>query len=73
MTTKLLEQAFSEATRLPEPEQDALGAWLLHELAVERRWEAAFAGSADALAGLADEALDEAREGRARDLDPSAL
>lgn len=64
MATKLLEEAFAEATKLPEREQDALAAMILEELASERRWEKAFAGSSDVLAQLADEALAEPRAGR---------
>jgi hypothetical protein len=64
--TKLLEQAFSEAAKLPPHEQEALGAFLLEELASERRWSEAFARSHDVLAGLAAEALQEHRSGRTR-------
>ncbi|HYN86936.1 MAG TPA: hypothetical protein VER55_00330 [Ardenticatenaceae bacterium] len=71
--TALLEQAFDEASKLATKEQDALARWILEELASERRWEQAFAGSADVLAQLADEALQEHRAGRARILDPEEL
>lgn len=71
--TKLLEKAFAEASRLPEHEQDALGEWLLKELASEAGWEKAFAGSHQALAQLADEALAEHCEGRTQVLDPDRL
>lgn len=57
MITSSLEKAFAEAARLIEQEQDALAAWILEELASERRWETAFANSAGLLAQLADEAL----------------
>ena len=60
--TKLLEQAFDAATRLPDSEQEALGAWILHQLDAERRWQQAFSGSADLLGQLADEALAEHRD-----------
>ena len=43
--TKLLEQAFAEANKLSEAEQDALANFLLGELASERRWTRAFANS----------------------------
>jgi hypothetical protein len=66
--TKLLQQAFSEAAKLPPEEQEALGAVLLEELASERRWAEAFARSPDALASLAAEALVEHRAGRTRPL-----
>jgi hypothetical protein len=70
---KLLEEAFAEASKLPEPEQHALAAWLLEELASERRWQESFGGSADALANLADEALAEHHDHRTQVLDPDTL
>ena len=69
----LLEKAFVEASQLPEPEQDALGAWLLEELAAERQWQTRFAESPDALARLAGEALAEHRKGQTRPLIPKSL
>ena len=54
--TQLLERAFTEASRLPEPEQDAVASLFLAELASERRWSQSFALSQDELAHLADEA-----------------
>ena len=71
--TNLLERAFAEAAKLKETEQDALAAWILTELASERRWDETFAGSADALASLAEEALHEYRRGRTEQLDPGQL
>ena len=71
--TELLEKAFTEASKLPEHEQDAFAGWLLEELASEQRWEAAFANSADVLAQLAEEALTEHRQGRTHVLDPERL
>lgn len=68
-----LERAFAEAAKLPAEEQDALAAWILNELASERRWEQQFASSQDALAALADEALAEHRAGRTDPLDPDTL
>lgn len=71
--TKLLEKAFSEAAKLPTNEQDAIAVWLLEEIESERRWDEAFAQSADVLAQLADEALAEHRAGRTQILDPDTL
>jgi hypothetical protein len=71
--TKLLEEAFAEAAKLPEQEQDALAAVILEELASERRWDQAFADSADLLAQLADQALAEHRAGKTQVLDPERL
>jgi hypothetical protein len=55
--TNLLGKVFAEAAKLSAQEQDAFAAWILDELASERRWEKAFADSEDGLAQLADEAL----------------
>lgn len=71
--TRELEKAFEEATKLSEEEQDSVAAWLLEELASERRWTAAFQGSQNELQSLADEALAEYREGNTRSLDPNKL
>jgi hypothetical protein len=57
VATKLLERAFTEASKLPEQEQDAFAAWILEELASEQRWEKAFADSEDVLTKLAEEAI----------------
>ncbi len=61
--TDLLEKAFTEASKLPEREQEALAIWILHEIDSERHWADAFIASEDALNTLADEALAEHREG----------
>ncbi len=71
--TKLLQQAFDQASKLPEAEQDALGRILLEELASERRWKDLFAGSQDLLEKLADQALAEHEAGRTEKLDPEKL
>ena len=71
--TRLLKKAFDEASRLEEAEQDAVGQWLLDELASERRWDDAFRRSGDSLAKLAEEAREEHRAGQTRHLDPDAL
>ena len=71
--TKLLEQAFAEANKLSEEDQDALATFLLAELASERRWTRAFSDSQDLLSQLADEALAEHHAGKTQELDPEAL
>jgi hypothetical protein len=62
--TKLLEKAFGEASKLPDTEQNALAKWLLDELEAERKWERTFAESENVLDRLADEALEDHRQGR---------
>jgi hypothetical protein len=74
--TKRLQEAFTEAAKLPPEEQDAFAAVLLEELASERRWADAFARSPQTLSRLASQAMEEHRAGRTRpletdgDLDP---
>jgi hypothetical protein len=68
--TRALREAFEEAEKLPEAEQDQLAAAIRDEIRAERRWESALAASQGALARLADEALAEHRTGRTLPLDP---
>jgi hypothetical protein len=68
--TKLLEQAFSAASRLSPSAQDALAAAILAEVQAEPLWQRSFDQSADALDRLAAEALEEHRSGRTEPLDP---
>ena len=67
--TQLLERAFTEASKLPETEQDAVASLLLAELESERRWTHTFASSQDELAKLADEALREFEGGETLPMD----
>jgi hypothetical protein len=57
--TKALQDAFKEAEKLPEAEQDQLAAAIRAEIEAERAWDAR----------LADEALAEHRSGRTLPLD----
>jgi hypothetical protein len=67
--TKLLEKAFSTASKLPEKDQDAIAAFVLDELASEERWAKAFESSQDTLASLANEALAEYKSGKTKTLE----
>ena len=71
--TDLLERAFSEATKLPESEQNWLARRILAELESERQWEELFENSQDVLGRLAEEALTEYREGKTQILDVDCL
>lgn len=71
--TKALEDAFREAEKLPEAEQEQLAAAIRAELEAEAVWEGRLATSTDALDTLAHEALGEHRSGRTRLLDPDKL
>ena len=66
----LLEKAISEASKLPDSDQEAIGAWLLAEIESERRWDELFKKPAPALERLADEALKEHEPARTRPLRP---
>ncbi len=68
--TKALQDAFREAEKLPEALQDQLAAAIRSEIEAELAWDERLARSADRLAELADEALEEERTGRTRPLDP---
>jgi len=71
--TKSLQEAFEKASQLPPDEQEAFGAWMLHELESEQRWDELFSRSPDLLSKLADEALAEHRAGKTKPLDPETL
>lgn len=66
--TKLLEQAFKRASELTEVEQNVLAKWVMEELDSEKKWDKAFAGSEDVLEKLADEALNEYKQGKTKHL-----
>ena len=59
--TKALEQAFREASKLPETEQDALAEAIRAEIMAEEDWEESFRKSQGGLEDLAEEALTEHR------------
>lgn len=71
--TQLLERAFTEASKLPEAEQDLLASRVLAELAAEDDFDRAIAGSSAKLSRLAAEALADYRAGRTVELDPDRL
>jgi len=66
--TQLLQRAFAEAQKLPDPDQDAIAEMILAELADELRWDETFANSQDQLERMADKALDDIRAGRTREM-----
>lgn len=69
--TMLLEKAFNEASKLSEVEQNELAKWLLEELKSEKKWDNLFADSEDILDKLADEALQDDKNGKTKNLDNS--
>jgi hypothetical protein len=73
--SELMEQAIHKVRQLSEPDQEAIASIILQEIESERQWDELFARprSAEMLSLMADEALAEARAGRARKLDPNEL
>ncbi len=66
--TQLLKQAFEQARKLPDIQQDALAALILEELEDEQRWDESFARSQDQLSRIADKVRSDIAAGRVRDL-----
>jgi hypothetical protein len=50
--------------KLPDPEQDAIAALIPEQIADDRAWDEAFAGSRDQLARLADKVRENIASGR---------
>ncbi len=62
--TKLLEKAFSEASRLPTAMQNMIAVRLLEDINAEAKWDDSFADSQDELSRLADEAVADFQSGK---------
>lgn len=71
--TTLLQQAFNEAVKLPQSEQDLLASRLLSELTGDDEFDAALANSSDQLIALAREAIAEHEAGHTEELDAERL
>ena len=70
--TDILQRAFDKAAQLSADEQDAVGNWLLAELASEQRWDKLFRSSPKLLEKLADEAMAEDDAGLTLPIDPGS-
>ncbi len=55
--TTMLEKTFSEASKLPDIEQNALAKWIMEEIKSDKKWDRTFAESEPFLEELALEAL----------------
>ena len=71
--TKLLKQAFDQVSSLPPAEQNAFAERILHELRMDAQWDKTLEESADALAQLAADALDQHERGETALLDIKRL
>jgi hypothetical protein len=61
--TKLLDSAFKEAESLSKIEQNMFAQFIIDEIHSKKKWDETFANSEDVLAELADDALNEYKEG----------
>ena len=64
--TVLLEQAITEAKKLPDAEQDAIAALILYEIEDDRRWEESLARSPGQLAAMMARAAAQVEAGECR-------
>jgi hypothetical protein len=71
--TTLLRQAFDQAAKLGEAEQDLLASRLLAELAAEDEFDRTIARTSDKLVGMARAAIAEFRSGQTEELDPEKI
>ena len=71
--THLLEEAFKAASDLPEQDQDALASRVLQEIAWEKKWDTALAEKRATVRNLVEEAREDIRAGRVRELNPDDL
>lgn len=71
--TRLMEKAIEWLRALPEPQQDRLAEFLLHELAEDQRWADTTSTYANKLKGFADTILADDAAGRCEPLDPDRL
>ena len=67
--TDMLDKAFEQASQLPEEEQNEFAAFILEELASERRWRELLSQSQTTLEELAREARKEYLAGETQALD----
>lgn len=67
--TKLLEKAFTQASRLPLATQNLIAERLLEDISAESDWDETFAGSQNELSRLADEAVADFQNGKTKPLE----
>lgn len=67
--TKLLEKAFTEASKLPLVMQNMIAEKLLEDINAEVEWDESFADSQHELSRLADEAVADFRNGKTKSLE----
>jgi hypothetical protein len=68
-----LQRVIAEVSKLPEAEQETIGALLLAQIESMRRWDDLFARSHDILAEMAAEAIREDELGLTMPLDPDEM
>ena len=71
--SKLLDEAYAIAKKLPEEDQEAIGAVLLAEIEDNRRWDELLAQPSEVIERMVDRALEHHRLGLTVPLDPESL
>ncbi len=66
--TKVIEEALTKLSQLPENQQEAIAYLILAEIEDEKKWAENFANSQDQLAKLAEEAIAEFKQGKTKPL-----
>ena len=66
--TQLLQQAIAELQKLSDPDQNAMAAIILAEIADDKEWDDAFANSQDGLSQMAAKTREDIAAERVRDL-----
>ena len=66
--TKVIEEALTKLSQLPENQQEAIAYLILAEIEDEKRWAENFANSQDQLAQLAEEAIADFKQGKTKPL-----
>ena len=64
--TRLLEKAFTEASRLPLATQNLIAERLLEDIQAEGKWDDIYAETQNELSWLADEAVADFQNGRTK-------
>ncbi|MGK7920140.1 MAG: hypothetical protein AB4080_09080 [Trichodesmium sp.] len=66
--TKVIEEALTKLSQLPENQQEAIAYLILAEIEDEKKWAENFSNSQDQLAQLAEEAIADFKQGKTKPL-----
>lgn len=71
--TRRMKQAMDRLAAVPEPLQDSLADFLLHEIDQDEKWSASSAARSEKLRSIVKEVLTDDAAGRTTSLDPERL